>query len=64
MIRPTYGGEPLDPETIRAIALLWLQRQAWAASEDPARLGDILGPTVDTPENRRCLAKVLENLGR
>lgn len=64
MIQPPKGAEPLSYEDIRAIALLAMQRWAWATSEDQDRLGSILGPAVDTAENRRNLAKVLENLGR
>lgn len=48
---------------LRALALTTLQRWAWAASDDPDVLADVLGAT-DTPARRQALAKIFQNLGR
>lgn len=58
MISLTNGGMTPDPRYLRARALTWMR----AAAEDPDRLALILGPTEDTPANRKLLAKILRNL--
>lgn len=66
MIQQANGDEApreVDTATLRRVALKYLLRQAWAASEDQDTLADLLGAT-DSAANRAMLAKILENLGR
>lgn len=51
------------PIELRALALKALKFWAWAASEDPDILANLLGGS-DCPANRTMLAKIFQNLGR
>lgn len=62
MISLTNGGITSDPAHLRAKAFQALQRWARATAEDKDQLTEILGPTEDTPANRKLLAKILRNL--
>lgn len=55
--------DPGEYPLLRVVALTALRRWAWAASEQPDALADMLGAT-DTPARRAALAKIFQNLGR
>lgn len=55
--------EAAEYPLLRLVALTALRRWAWAASESPDELADMLGAT-DTPARRKALAKIFQNLGR